>query len=504
MLGLVRDIVCLQFFGTALWDCFVIPFQIPNLFRRLFGEGALSAALIPVYTERLHKDKAGAKLLVRRVVTLLVLVLGGLTLLGIGLAWLYGWLRGGTGQTWVSVRLTTILLPYAVLICVVGVLGGVLNVHRRFGAPAASPIVLNLCMLGGVLGFAWWGGANRWPGLYVVAGAVIVAGVLQVGLQLMGLRREGVTLRPSWEVKDEGVKAIMRLMGPMIIGLSAMQINALLDTVIARMLSATSSTGPGFMLWGRMVFYPVTEGAVSALYFAQRLYQFPLGVFGIALSTAIFPHLSTAALHNDRKGFGEALNQGIRLVIFIGLPAMVGMILVRGPLTAIFVGGRFEAADSAQTAWTLLFYALGIGAYCLQHVVVRGFYAFKDSVTPVRLAVRMIGLNLVLNLVLIWPLGTGGLALSTAVCATIQVGVLLIILVKRHDLRIGGGVAGALLRTGFATVVMGAGCWLAIYWVAGQKAWWQLLVGVLVAAVLFAGASVVMRSKELRELLGRK
>ena len=504
VLGVVRDAVCLGWFGTAVWHYFTVPFMIPNLFRRLFGEGALSAALIPVYTQQLQDDEQKARLLARSVVTLLFVVLTLLTLLG--LAVVYGWLRlGAVGNKGAfTLFMAGLMLPYMVLICMVAVIGGLLNVHRHFAAPAAAPIVLNVCIILAAVCCRRWFGETRWEQVCGVAAAVLVAGVLQLLLQYPAMRRVGLVLRPRFRFSDVGLGRVLRMMGPMLIGLSAMQINALLDFVIAFALSATPENGGTFILAGREFAYPVAEGSASFLYGAQRLYQFPLGVFGIALATAVFPLLSRYAAQKDNEGFARTLTQGLRLVIFVGVPATVGMIMVRVPLVAtLFERGRFTQADTQATAWTLLFYASGIAAYCLQHVVVRAYYAYQDSVTPVKIALRMMVLNLVLNMILIWWLGTGGLALSTAICATIQVGVLLWLLVRRHELRLSGGIVSCVVKTVVAAVVMAVGCYVVLSLLDGRSAVWQLAGGVVVSAALFAGMSLLLRNEELKALLRR-
>ena len=503
--GLLRDAICLDYFGTAAWHYFALPFKIPNLFRRLFGEGALSAALIPVYTDRLSRDEQGAKSLANSVITLLVIVLAGFTLLG----WLLIVILKNFGPESEKfdfmMQYAIVLLPYMILICTVAAMAGLLNVHRHFAAPAAAPIILNVCIIGGVLLLRKSFGETPLEQVRVVAWAVLIAGALQLLLQYVTLSRRGLVLLPSWNFSDPDVKKIMRLMAPMMVGLSAMQLNTLLDDVIAWLLSATPESGDVFSIAGRIFEYPVREGAVSFLYGAQRLYQFPLGVFGVALATAIFPLLSRDAIDGDRRNFAESLSQGLRLGIFLSIPATVGMILVRKPLIAVlFQRMAFTGADTDATAWPLLFYSLGIAAYCIQQIVTRAFYAFQDSVTPVKIAIRLIGLNLLLNLLLIWPLGTGGLALSTAFCASLQVAILLRILVRRYELHIAAGIFLASVKTAIATVVMVL-AWLLAIWLLGDvSVGVQVLVSVPVCATAFGLSSWLIGSTELAELFRRK
>lgn len=504
ILGLVRHVLCVSYFGTALWDHFVIPFQVPNLFRRLFGEGALSAALIPVYTEQLQRDEQTAKALARTVVSLLIILLGLVTLLGWVLLYLYWQISRGGFETQLRLQLAAIMLPYMILICAVGAIGGLLNVHRHFAAPAAAPILLNVCMIAAVLYFVRFFGDEPGDQLYGVAVAVLVAGCGQLLGQVPSLRRAGISLWPRINFADPGLKRIFKLMAPMMLGLSVMQINVLMDNGIATLFRPDSVSGTHFSFAGRMIAYPIEIGGVTALSCAQLLYQFPLGVFGIALATAIFPHLSAAAAKKDFAELGQTLNQGLRLAVFIAVPAALGLIVLRVPLAGMFERGQFTPADTQRVAGTLLFYALGIGAYCVQHIVVRAYYSLQDSVTPVKVAVRMVALNLGLNLILIWPLGTGGLALSTAFCATIQVTILLRRLSRTYSLNVSVGLIAVVIKTTIAAFVMGVVGYLLLGQVSSLSVWLQLAVVVPACAGVFALTSLALRTKEMKLLMVRK
>ncbi len=500
ILGLLRDAVCLRYFGTEVWHYFSMPFQIPNLFRRLFGEGALSAALIPVYSEKLHEDPHKAALLARSVVTLLVVALSGLTLLGLCVIYI-GWLVSSRGfETWLVLSLTAMMLPYMILICTVATVGGLLNVHRHFAAPAAAPMLLNISIITMVIWFREYFGESLWQQIFCVAAAILIAGVLQLMLQYPALRKHKINLQPYWNFSDPALRKIMRLMAPMIIGLSVVQINVLMDSLITYFLSGTDADA-SFTLWGYSISYPVQVGSVAHLYCAQRLYHFPLGVFGLALATAIFPELSRQAARKNYADFSATLAQGIRTVVFLAIPVTVGIILIRAPYVAIiYERGEFISRDTNLVAWTLLFYSTGIIAYFMQQLVVRGYYSLQDSITPVRIAVWMVGLNFVLNLILIWPLGTGGPALATAVCAGIQVGILLWILIRRYDLKLNTGMRNMVIKTTIATLIMaGGGAW-SLHTLSDFSALLQLLVTVPLCAALFGLCSLVLKNPELQSL----
>jgi len=506
ILGMLRDAICSRCFGAGVLHYFYIPFLIPNLARRIFGEGALSAALIPVYTEQLHKDKQAAKALASSVITLLVIILAAITLLGMCAFYAYWhWLSDQGDKSRLILSLAAIMLPYLISICLVAAIGGLLNVHRHFAVPAATPILFNIFIIVGVICFRGYFGDTLWQQVYVIAVAVLLSGFAQLLLQYPALRKVGLSLRFRFSFRDEGLRKIFRLMAPMIVGLAAVQINTLLDMLTAYYLSATPQTGSTFTLAGQVFEYPVKEGSVTYLFYAQRCYQFPLGVFGIAFATAIFPFLSSFAAQKDFRQFSDTLAQGFRLVIFIGLPATVGMILVRLPMVkVIFEGNEFTAADSSHTARALFFYSLGIVAYFVQQLLVRAYYSFQDSVTPVKVAVRMVGANLVLNLILIWPLGTGGMALSTAFCATAGGVVLLVVLIKRYDLKITAGLFACVFKTVIATVVMASGGWWALYVLNGSGAIWQMVVAVPICISLFILTSLLLKHGEIEALLHRK
>ncbi len=503
--GLFRDAVCSRVFGAHVLHYFLIPFLIPNLSRRLFGEGALSAALIPVYTHRLHNDRQGARLLASCVVSLLLIILSSLTLMGLAGIYLYWYVVGLPGQhDLLMLRLAAIMLPYMIFVCATAAIGAVLNVHRHFAMPAMMPIVLNLCIIAGVVFFRSYFGDNPWQQIYVVAIAVLVAGILQLVIQYVTLSRLGVRLHFLLRLRDEGLRKILRMMAPMVLGLAAVQINTLFDSMIAMFFSATAQSGAIFHLAGYAIHYPVVEGSVTYLNWAQRLYQLPLGIFGIALATAVFPVLSSHVVKQQTRAFSDTLNHAVKMVMFIALPATVGMIIIRLPLVrAVFEGGRFSLHDSRVTAFVLLFYCLGTGAYFLQHLVIRAFYAFQDSATPVKIAVRMVGLNFALNLILIWPLGTAGLALSTALCAFLQVAILLRLLIRNYKIQIGTGLGVAAAKTIIATVAMAIGGELSMYFLQGCSVFVQVSLVVVVCALLYIFASWLLKNYQLMVLMGR-
>ncbi|MHC4437349.1 MAG: murein biosynthesis integral membrane protein MurJ [Planctomycetota bacterium] len=459
--GMLRDMAFAYFLGAAgLMDGWVIAFKIPNLARRLFGEGAASSSLIPVYSEQLQKDPEEAKKLACTVVTVIFIILAGLVLLGEVIIWGYYRFFSIYPSTDLKLALSGIMLPYTILICVVAILAGILNAHRHFAMPAAAPIALNIFIIGSLCIGGWGFGIQPARLVFFVAAAVLVAGLVQLFMQLLPLRTRGIYIRPAWQVRSEAFKKIIVLMGPMILGLTVTQINTLADDFIALWFSGSPEKGEIFSLFGREIRYPMWEGAVSQLFYSQRLYQFPLGVLGISLATAIFPVMSAEAARKDFDALAGSISRGIRGAVFIALPATAGLLLVRSlAISVIFERGRFTSSDTVLTAGVLVFYSLGLCGFFMQQVVTRAFYSIQDSKMPARSAVVAVCVNVVLNLTLIWFMGTAGLALSTALCSYLQVAILVLALRKRFGSSILDGMLITLSKTLTATILM---------WLAGQ------------------------------------
>jgi len=439
--GLVRDAVLAAALGlSATADAFSIGFLIPNLFRRLFGEGALTAAFIPIYSDLVQKDHLTAGRLASLCIAVMLVFLGGLTLVGelVLLAMMNA--TQWSSDTALALKLTMIMLPYMPMICIVALIGGILQVHGRFGAPAAAPIFLNLVMIAGTLAAVKISGgtetqAATMHAVVIISWTVLIAGLVQLLWQLaMVVRVEKFTT--VFTGAGPAFRKMITLMVPMFIGLGVFQINTLGDYLIAFLLSAKTDGPAQLHVLGITLDYPMATGDVAALTWAQRLYQFPLGVFGIAIATAIFPALSKAASRKSPESgvqspdsalslspdFATILHHGLRLTFFIGLPASVGLILLRVPITRlIFERGEFGLAESQRVAMVMVGYCSVVWAYSMTHVFTRAFYAVKDSRTPLRISLAMVVLNLLLNLAFIWPLGVAGLAWASAICAALQV-----------------------------------------------------------------------------------
>lgn len=501
--GLARDIILVRVFGdTGVGSAFAAAFAIPNTFRRLFGEGALSAAFIPEYAKTLRDDRDLADRFASLTVAMLTLVTGAIALV-IALA-LAAVLLVSTGdERRLSIALIIAMLPFMPLICIAATLGGMLQVHGRFAPQAAQPIVLNGLIIASASAYFFIDGLSSQRAAFMVAGAAVASGAAQVLWALIALRPHTRWTRHFAGVADH-VRSMLRKYLPALLGLGTLQLNTLIDTLIAMWPIWIGASILGFT-------YPLGDSSAGILFFSQRLYQFPLGVFGVAVATAVFPLLSRQA--DEPDDFLDTLRRGVRLSLFIGLPASAGLFLVRDDLVAVTFsgGGGFSADGLARSAAVLAGYAPAVWAYSLNQTLTRAFYAKGDTKTPVTISIRMVALNVLLSLILIWPLAEAGLAWATAITATIQC----LWLTRRARALVGAPLIDfetrkAVAQVLVATLIMSM-CVLAalllIRSFAQAEGWtWSLIS--LVSAVAVGGAvytalAARTKSPELRAILKR-
>lgn len=487
ILGLVRDVVLAFFFGTGMaMDAFVAAFRIPNLLRRLFAEGSLTIVFIPVFTEYLTKrTKKEAFELARIILTLLAIILVVMTLLGILFSpWLvriqaYGF--GGSGVKYdLTVLLTRITFPYIFFISIVALFMGILNSLRHFAAPAAAPIFLNV----GIIGASYLISPHLTQPILGVAVGVLIGGILQVALQIPWVLKEGFRLFPLWQLNHPALKKIALLMVPALFGSAVYQLNSYIGTLLASLLE---------------------EGSVSWLYYADRLVQFPLGVFAIAISTAALPSFSTQAARKDFEDLGNTLNHALGLVFFIIIPSIVGLIVLGGPIIQIlFERGAFNAYSSGMINQALVMYAMGLWAFSGTRIIVSVFYAFQDTKTPVKVAVVTFLINLVLSLLLMGPLKHSGIALALSLASAIQFLLLIFILKKRFSIIRMGPAAVSAVKSLAAASMMGVGVYYAYSnWliIDSTFGFWNMalnLIGLIIIGIFiyFIGA-LILRCREL-------
>ncbi|MFP5507053.1 MAG: murein biosynthesis integral membrane protein MurJ, partial [Gammaproteobacteria bacterium] len=387
ILGLARDLVFARLFGAGTgMDAFLVAFKIPNFMRRLFAEGAFSLAFVPVLGEyRTRRDQAEVRGLIARVAGTLAGILLIVSLVGIlaspAVVGLFapGFLKSPE-KFELTVQMLRVTFSYILFISLVAFASGILNTYGRFALPAFAPVLLNIVLIAA----AWWGAPFFEVPVMALAWAVALGGVLQLLIMFPALRRLGLLVRPRWGWKDSGVQRILKLMGPAILGSSVAQINLLLDTIIASFL---------------------VTGSVSWLYYSDRMVEFPLGVFGIALSTVILPSLSRTHASADPVKFQYILDRALRWVVLLGTPAALGLLLLSGPImVALFQYEQFGAHDARMAALSLMALALGLPAFILVKVLAPAFYARQDTRTPVRIAVTAMVANMGLNLLFVLPM----------------------------------------------------------------------------------------------------
>ena len=492
ILGLIRDVVVAKFFGSGMAaDAFFVAFRIPNLLRRLFAEGSLTIAFIPVFTEYLtRKTREDAFEMARAVLTLLSVILALVALLGVLLSpWIvriqaFGF--GGSGMKYeLTVLLTRITFPYIFLVSLVAFFMGILNSLRHFAAPAAAPIFLNV----GIIGATLWISPHFDQPIVGVAIGVIIGGVLQVALQIPWLVKKGVSLVLCWMPHHPAVKRIGFLMLPAIFGSAIYQLNQFIGTLLASFLP---------------------EGSVSWLYYADRIVEFPLGVFAIAISTAALPSLSKQAAAMDLADFKDTLGHALRLVFFVTIPSMAGMIILRVPITRVFFQrGAFDAVSTEMTAFALLFYSIGLWAFSANRVMVSAFYAFQDTKTPVKVAAVAMVANGALSLLLMGPMKHGGLALALSLASALQFCLLVLLLHKRGGIFEWRAVVESALRSLVASLFMGVVIfYLNTVWVNRQGSASFLAAAAKLAIIILIGAAIyfmmarVLRCTELSSIAG--
>jgi len=470
LLGYVRDAVVAGLFGaSANADAFFVAFRIPNLLRRMFAEGSLSVSFIPVFTETLHaKGRTEALRLAQATLFLLMILLIGLVLLGIFLApsivMLIGpGFRENPALFTLTVELTRIMFPYIFFIGLVALSMGILNVFGHFAAPALAPVVLNLAIIGAALVVS----PHLEQPVKGLAMGVLAGGVGQLALQAPFLYRYGIRFGRPRAFYHNGLKKIGRLMLPAAFGAAVYQINLLINTQLATLLP---------------------HGSVSYLYYADRLVQFPLGIVGMAAATALLPSLSRQALTGDQAAVTRTFGHATNLVLFITIPAMCGLILLREPIIwLLFKRGAFDLEAVRLTAAALLYYAAGLWAFTLARLATQTFYALQDTRTPVWTAAISIGVNIVCGLTLMRFMGHAGLALAT----TIASGVNVILLFAALHNRLGDlGMATILRSTGKAlgcALIMSTALFFFRPGITGDSAATTLAVGAGLGLSILAG-----------------
>ncbi len=481
--GLVRDVVFAGLIGagaTAAADAFYTAFRIPNFLRRIFGEGALSQAFVPVFAEyRTRTDAAETRAFVDQLTGVLGVILFVVTLIGVIAAPLLvmvlapGFLADPHKYD-LTVQMLRIIFPYLLFVSLVALSAGVLNTYGRFGAASFTPVLLNLSLIGAAL---WLAPRLNEP-VVGLAWGVFIAGVVQLLFQVPFLRGIGMLPRPRLSLGHVGVRKVGRLMLPAIFGVSVAQINLLVNTFLASFL---------------------VTGSVSWLYYSDRLMEFPLGVFAIALATVILPSLSRKHARQSTKEFSHLLDWALRWVAIIGIPASVALIVLAVPLlSTLFQYGKFSAHDVIMSAQALMAFAMGLLGFTLVKVLAPGFYARQDTKTPVRAGTISVAANIILSCVLVYPLKHVGLAAAVSLAAFVNAGLLFRALRRERVYRPLPGWTAFLAKVAASAAIMTA---LLAWGTLGADAWFsavaverltRLTFWILAGLVVYVLALVVL------------
>lgn len=439
ILGFVRDVIIAQLFGTKMVaDAFFVAYRIPNLLRRLLGEGALTAAVVPVFTEYLTtKSKEEVWKLANILFTIFILIFIITVATGVFFSpEIVRLIAPGYYQSpekyALTVQLTRLMFPYLLFVGMAALTMGMLNSLRIFFIPALGPVFLNISMIV----FALLLTPHLEEPIFALAAGVLVGGMMQFLIQIPSLMKKGFKYKIDLDTKNPGIRKIAVLMMPAILGMAVTEINIFVDTLLASLLP---------------------EGSVSYLYYGSRLVQFPQGVFAVAIGIAILPTFSQQAAKGQIEEIKETLSFGIRLVLFITIPATVGLIILGEPIiNLLFERGAFVHQSTTATAYALFYYAFGLCAFSGVKVIVPAFYSLKDTATPAKIAVYSMIVNIFLNLLLMGPLKHGGLALATSLSSLMNVILLIIILRRRLGSLKGREILLSVIKLSIASIIMGS------------------------------------------------
>lgn len=512
VLGLVREVVFARFFGAGfLYDAFVVAFKIPNILRDLFAEGALSAAFVKVFTDyQIKKSEIEAWRLAALVFNVLAVVMSGITVIGILIApYVVPLLaRGFTPEkAALAVTLTQIMFPFILLVALAALAMGVLNTKGRFGIPASASTAFNICSIIFGISLAYWFSGGGWEtsndkslipsdaaqwAIMGMACGTLIGGAAQLLIQVPSLLKVGFRFSPLLSFTDPGVKRVMRLMGPAIIGTSAVQVKVLVDMFVVSGI----------------------EGGNSWLSFAFRLMQFPIGLFGVAIGTAAIPALSRLASENNTAKFRSTLSDAMKLVFLLTIPAACGLVVLGRPIISlIYEGGRFKSFDTDMVAWALAAYSIGLAGYAAIKVLSPSFYALDDARTPMYVSIASIAVHAPMSFGMMYllsgvgvtperPNGFGhvGVALATSTVALVNF-LALTFLMRRKIGRLNGrDIVSAFVKIAIAAAVMSVVCYFSYQYLHGYFLEKTFLVRLIEAFVPIAlgGITFLVTAKLLR------
>ncbi|MHB0946257.1 MAG: murein biosynthesis integral membrane protein MurJ [Sedimentisphaerales bacterium] len=504
--GFVRDLGITSLGATRYNDAFGLAFKIPNLFRRLFGEGALASAFVPVFTDVSEKQGIEkARLLLANSFAILTVFLAFLLVIGEVCFFAYSLLPGPKDRQ-ILMLFAMIMYPYMFTVCLLALCSAALNSRGHFIYPAAAPIIFNIFGIVAAWWVAPWLKDNLKDQLTIVAFSVVVAGVVQLVAVLWLLKKSGLFLMPRLKPTEPGIAEILKLLAPMLIGLGFLQFSEFFQDIIAWCLTATAYSD-SISIFGCNILKPLSEGVIVRVGAARAFYQFPMGVLAISLGVAVFPLMSRYASRGDMVNLRGSINRALRISLMEGLATGVGLFILAEPIMMIYARRKFTVDDAMQAAFVLQMYVLGMWAYCSYQILARAFYACKDTKTPLVVSCILSVVNLILLLAIIWLLpankAPGAFGLSTSITFSINAVVLILILRKRLGLLGGRKIAASLTRTLIGCAVMAGVVYLLRLYMRDMNYLLVLLVCVPAGAISFIGSAVLLKAPEIKELMGK-
>jgi len=490
--GFVRDMVVAWAFGAGMVaDAFYVAYRVPSLLRELFAEGSISAAFIPVFTRHLNEEgREEAQRLARATFTTLIIILTVVIVIGIIAAPAVvsviapGFHAASGGKFDLTVQLTRIMFPYLLFVSLAALAMGILNTLGSFAISSLSSIMLSVFMICGVYVFA----PRFSVPIYGLATGVLLGGLCQFAFQLPALSRRKMTLGWYFKPTHPGVIQIGKLIVPMVLGLSVTQVNIFVNTVLSSLLK---------------------EGSITYLYYGIRLIHFPLGIFGVAMASAVLPSLSAAAVKREYDEMRTTFSFAIRLILFITMPAMTGLIVLRIPIISVlFQSKAFDYAATLGTAEALLYYSLGLWAFTGTRITAQAFYSMQDTKTPVKAATIAVAVNIIVSLLLMGPLQHGGLALATSLASMANLSFLIWALRKKLGRLNLTEILHSMKKVVPATAIMGVIAWFITrgdIWASNGQT--PTKIGLLFGSILISSVSYIvilylLKSKELLFLWG--
>ncbi|MEN3979097.1 MULTISPECIES: murein biosynthesis integral membrane protein MurJ [Acinetobacter] len=493
ILGLVRDIVLLNVFGAGKdFDTFVVAFRIPNFFRRLFAEGAFSQAFIPVLTEyKTGRTHAEVQILISRVFGCLTTFMSALTFVAMvaapAIIYIYApGFHDDPEKFALATDMFRLTIPYLLFMSLTAFASSILNSYGSFTSPAFSPVLLNLAMIAGAV----WLTPYMAEPIMALGWAVLIAGILQLAIQIPELWNKKLLIPPKVDFKHEGVDRIMKLMLPALFGVSVTQINLLLNTIWASFMQ---------------------DGSVSWLYSAERMTELPLGLIGVAIGTVILPSLSARHAEQDQAKFRGMIDWAAKVIMLVGIPASIALFMLSTPIIqALFQRGEFTLEDTQMTALALQCMSAGVISFMLIKVFAPGFYAQQDTKTPVRVGLMAVAANAILNVVFIgffklidWHAEHMALALASSGSALVNAGMLYFYLHKRNIFRFGAHWKKLALQFALANIAMIAALWYGLTWYNGEVSQWirvAEVIGLCVVGIAAYGIALIASGFRPRHL----